>query len=115
MKEAARRYLFGDPPVDGPVDAFARYGLWVAWVIGVIAIVSPFTPLLIPAGALFAMIGVLYARNVRGIDERRVERRRRIAARRGFRGTPRLTPLYGVAMTFIGLVWLAAGVLDLTR
>jgi hypothetical protein len=112
---AGRRFLLGNPPVHGPVDAFARFGLWVAWVIGVIGIVSGLTPFLIPAGALFSVIGVLYARNVGGVRERLAERRRRTAAYRGFGGTSRLTPFFGIAMTFIGLVWLAAGVFDLTR
>jgi hypothetical protein len=112
---AFRRFALGNPPVEGPVDAFARFGLWVAWLIGLIGIVSGLTAFLIPAGALFAVIGVLFARNVSGIRERVAERRRRTAAYRGFGGTPRLTPLYGIAMTFVGLVWLAAGVFDLTR
>ncbi|MEA2385399.1 MAG: hypothetical protein QOH72_5370 [Solirubrobacteraceae bacterium] len=112
---AFRRFVVGNPPVNGPVDAFARFGLWGAWLLGVIAIVGRLTPFLIPAGALFAVIGVLFARNVSGIRERVAERRRRTAAYRGFGGTPRLTPLYGIAMTFVGLVWLTAGVLGALR
>src|SRR3954468_15577395 len=80
---AGRRLMLGDPPVNGPVDAFARFGLWVAWLIGLIGIVSGLTPFLIPSGALFAVIGVLYARNVGDIRERLAERRRRAATYRG--------------------------------
>src|SRR4051812_49922331 len=112
---AGRRLMLGNPPVNGPVYAFARFGLWVAWLIGLIGIVSGLTPFLIPSGALFAVIGVLYARNVGDIRERLAERRRRAATYRGFGGTPRLTPLYGIAMTVIGLVWLAARGVHLTR
>jgi hypothetical protein len=110
-----RRLVLGNPPVAGVVDAFARFGLWAAWLFGLIAIASGLTALLMPAGILLAVIGLLYARDAGGIRERLAERRRRTAAYRGFGGTTRLTPLFGIAMTFVGLVWLAAGVLEVTR
>jgi hypothetical protein len=110
-----KRLVLGNPPVNSPVDAFARFGVWGAWLLGLVAIAGGVTAFLIPAGVLLGVIGVMFARNVGGIREQVAERRRRTAGYRTFGGTPRLTPFFGVAMTFVGLVWLAAGVFDLTR
>src|SRR4051812_41774184 len=85
---AGRRLMLGNPPANGPVDAFARFGVWTAWLLGLVAIAGGVTALLIPAGVLLGVIGVLFARDVGGIREQVAERRRRTAAYRTFGGTP---------------------------
>src|SRR3954465_7739574 len=112
---AIRRLVLGNPPVNGPVDAFARFGFFAAWLLGLGAIAGGATPLLLPAGALLAVIGVLYARNAGSVRERLVERYRRSAGYRAFGADTRLTPFFGLAMSFIGVCWFALGVADLAR
>src|SRR5690349_13358072 len=79
---ALGRLVRGNPPVNGAADAFARFGLFAAWVLGLVAIAGGVTPLLMPAGALLIAIGVLYARDTGGIRDRLIERQRRS---RGYR------------------------------
>jgi hypothetical protein len=113
--DVVRRHVLGNPPVDGVADAFTRFGLFAAWLLGFVAIVNGVTPLTVPAGVLLVAIGVLCVRNTDGIRERLAERRRRSSGYRIFGGTTRVTPFLGVAMTIIGILWLVIGVADALR
>jgi hypothetical protein len=110
-----RRLVLGNPPVNGPADAFARFGVLAAWLLGLVAIAGGVTPLLLPAGALLIVIGVLYARDTGGIRERVTERQRRSRGYRAFGAGRQLSPLFGIAMSFIGVCWFAIGVAELAR
>jgi hypothetical protein len=34
------RWLHGDPPATEPVDRFARYGFFLAWLLGLVGIIG---------------------------------------------------------------------------
>ena len=47
-------------------DAFARYGLWAAWLTGLVGIVAggDLLGLCVPAGVLLVVVGILLVPNI---------------------------------------------------
>ena len=110
-----RGFLLGNPPVNSRADAFARFGFYTAWGIGLVGIVAGVPELLLPAGALIAPIGVIFTRNTSGARDQLVERARRGVAHRKFGSDVAVGPLFGVAMLIIGLGWIGVGLAQLLR
>jgi hypothetical protein len=85
------RWLRGDPPATEPVDQFARYGFFVAWLLGLVGIIAGMTALIAPAGLVIASIGVMPFKNFRGVCDRMRKREER-------------TLSYRLAMDLVGVV-----------
>jgi hypothetical protein len=104
------RIVRGDPPVETAADSFVRFGLYAAWLLGLVGIVGNVIELLTPGGVLLIAAGTMIARNTQGVAEQLLERERRSFGHRrlGTRaGNPRLV---GIGLGVIGTVWAAAGI-----
>jgi hypothetical protein len=106
------RWLPGDPPAKEPVDRFARYGFFVAWLLGLVGIIGGLTPLIAPAGLLIATIGLMLFKNFRGLRDRMRKREERSWNYR-LTESRSATKFGGVLMILVGIGWLAMGVADL--
>jgi hypothetical protein len=110
-----RGIVLGNPPVNSGADAFARFGFYLAWAIGLVAIVGEILELLLPAGALIVVAGVIMTLNTSGARDQFAERARRGVAHRKFGSAVIIGPMFGVLMTVVGLGWFAGGVAALLR
>ena len=104
------RFLRGDPPLTEPVDKFAWYGWLTAWSLGVVGIFSGRDWVILPAGVLIIVIGVMLTTNFRGVQDRLRVREERWRWRSGYAIA---SPLGGLTLTVIGLAWLCIGLGDL--
>lgn len=100
-----------DPPVAGIADAFARYGFFAAWGIGLVGIAAHAGALVALTGALLLAIGVVLALNLGGANDLYAEREQRRYMRRrrrhGLMGWRLAFAPY--ACLLIGGCWLGAG------
>jgi hypothetical protein len=104
------RWLHGDPPAVEPADRFARYGFFVAWALGVAALVGDVPPLIALTGLLLVAIGTMMVSNFRGVLDRMREREERHWSYR-LKGSRSVTRFGGVLMVLIGLGWGLVGFL----
>ena len=99
-----RRSLRADPPVAGRADAFARYGFFAAWTIGLVGLIANVGALIAFTGALLLAIGVVLALNLGGAHDLYSERQRR------WRRRPDPTlPYAPYLLLLIGGGWLGIG------
>ena len=110
-----RGIVMGNPPVNSRADAFARFGFYLAWAIGAVAIVGDVIPLILPSGVLIAATGVILTLNTSGARDQLVERARRGVGHRRFGSAVLIGPMFGVLMTIIGVLWVVGGVAALLR
>lgn len=110
-----RGIVMGNPPVNSRADAFARFGFWLAWAIGLVALVGNVLELILPAGVLIVATGVILTLNASGARDQLVERARRGVAHRKYGSAGIIGPMFGVLMTVIGVFWVVGGVAVLLR
>jgi hypothetical protein len=103
-----RRVIHGHPRPTRTIDKAARYGFFVAWLLGMVGIVGGILVLIAPAGLILMSVGLLLLANHEGFRDRmRVREESSLSYR--LTESRSATKFGGALMTIIGLGWLAMG------
>ena len=102
-------------PVDERAGTVARWGIYLAWALGAVAILGgarqdALVPILIPAGALLVLAGAARVMNFSGAADGFAQWARRRAGRRPWSVSGAPPRLIGAVMIVIGIAWAATGV-----
>jgi hypothetical protein len=103
-----QRVIHGHPRPERPIDKAARYGFFLAWLLGMVGIVGGILFLVAPAGLIFMSIGLLLFTNHEGFRDRmRIREQHSLSYR--LTESRSATKFGGALLTIVGLGWFAMG------